>query len=172
MQTKMIDRDKICLGLLAQGTRVYRFNSNVELFGIKPGELAISTKHILRNTLFVIDENKMADDLLYPGKRYPILNLTDDNACILAGDKPIVDDYTNLGTLLKCFNYKEQLTEEELLILAKKIFTLCFFARVKGCSKEYLAEIKAEINYQFRDLFFYDDVFEIAKSKTLNKKHV
>jgi len=52
--------------------------------------------------LFVPNEEKESNDLLYRSPSYPILNITDDDTCLNLGEKSIViKDATNLAELLE-----------------------------------------------------------------------
>ena len=58
--------------------------------------------------LFVPNEDKLSNDLLYKTPNYPILNVTDDETCLNLGEKSIVvKDAYNLAALLEYFGYKK-----------------------------------------------------------------
>ncbi|MBQ9833855.1 MAG: hypothetical protein IJO33_01540 [Bacilli bacterium] len=62
----------------------------------------------VRTMLFVLDENKCANDLLYDSPHYPIFNISDDELC-MQETISLKHDVFEMGRLLKHFDYPEQL---------------------------------------------------------------
>ena len=74
--------------------------------------------------LFVPNEDKLSNDLLYKTPNYPILNVTDDETCLNLGEKSIVvKDAYNLAALLEYFGYKKDLSYEDIMKIRRTFFT-------------------------------------------------
>lgn len=77
-----------------------------------------------RSILFIPDENKLSNDLLYKSPSYPILNITDDEECLkLNGDIKVIKYAYNLSSLLQYFGYEKELTFDDIMKIRKTFFT-------------------------------------------------
>lgn len=113
--------------------------------------------------LFVPNEEKLSNDLLYRSPRYPILNVTDDETCLKLGEESIViKDAFNLATLLEYFGYNKDLTFEDIMRIRKTFFT-GRFAR-DNCELFGWKEIKPE------DWTYYKNGVEITDPKELKRR--
>jgi len=120
-------RDEVFVGQLINTDKIYHSSKRYRFYDDKSNELCTGVYSIYRSVLFTLNEEKMANDLLYQSPNYPILNLTDDNVCLnLEGEKVIVKDYINLSQLLKYYKYNEELTYEDILKIRKKFFNSDF----------------------------------------------
>ena len=113
--------------------------------------------------LFVPNENKLSNDLLYRTPNYPILNITDDKTCLNLGKNSIViKDACKLSQLLKYFNYEEELTYDDIIKIRKTFFTGRFAK--DNCKLFGMEEIMS------KDLIFYTNGEEIKDSKELERR--
>lgn len=97
---------------------------------IKPTSLKVEEKLIpekwidYRSILFVPSGERLADDLLYDGPNYLILNYSSDKSCLNLCPKVLmVDRAHNLSDLLKFYGYPENLSYEEIIEIRKEFFT-------------------------------------------------
>lgn len=68
----------------------------------------------VRTMLFVLDENKCANDLLYNSPHYPVFNISDDELC-MQETISLKNEVYELGNLLKHFGYPEQLVFSDIV---------------------------------------------------------
>jgi len=79
-----------------------------------------SRKYTSRKMLFIIDENKCANDLLYDTFRYPIFNISPDKLCLAS---PIcVTEAYSMELFLKYFNYPEVLNYNDIVNIRDTFF--------------------------------------------------
>ena len=116
-------RDNIYVGKVIKNDVVYRYDGYVNSGHTKPGQLTTGIYRSYRSMLFIPNEGKLANDLLYQSPTYPILNITDDNTCLGLENSIIIHDACNLATLLKYFKYEEELIYQDILSIRKKFFT-------------------------------------------------
>lgn len=94
------------------------------MFNLKAGQLDVGVWKSYRSILFVPNEENLADDLLYKSPNYPVLNVTDDEKCLnLNGKNIVIRNSYNLALLLEYFNYKKDLTIEDVINIRKTFFT-------------------------------------------------
>lgn len=67
-----------------------------------------------RVMLFVLDENKCANDLLYDSPHYPVFNISDDELC-MQETISLKNEVYEIGKLLKYFGYPEKLGIEDII---------------------------------------------------------
>ena len=108
-------RDNIYVGKVIKNDVVYRYDGYVNSGHTKPGQLTTGIYRSYRSMLFIPNEGKLANDLLYQSPTYPILNITDDNTCLGLENSIIIHDACNLATLLKYFKYEEELIYQDIL---------------------------------------------------------
>ncbi len=120
----VVCRDDIYVGELVRTNKIYRYTGDCDFFGTKPGQLTTCVWKSFRSMLFVPNENKLSNDLLYNTSNYPILNVTDDETCLNLGRKSIVvNEAYNLAVLLEYFGYKKDLTYEDIMKIRRTFFT-------------------------------------------------
>lgn len=119
-----VKRDDIYVGEVVRTDKIYRYQGEYDFFRTKPGQLDTGSWHSYRSILFVPNEKKLSNDLLYRSPSYPILNVTDDESCLGLGEKSIViKDACNLAALLEYFGYNQNLTYEDIMKIRKTFFT-------------------------------------------------
>lgn len=119
----VVCRDNIYVGEVVRTNRIYRYDGEHDLFRTKPGQLSTGPWISYRSMLFVPNEERLSDDLLYRSPSYPILNVTDDETCLNLNEGSIVvKDACNLAALLKYFGYDKELTYEDIIQIRKKFF--------------------------------------------------
>lgn len=155
-------RDNIYVGEVVRANEIYRYEGDTDLFHTKPDRLEINSWFSYRSMLFVPNEQKLSNDLLYRSPSYPILNITDDNTCLSLGKGSIViKDACNLAVLLEYFGYSKELTFEDIVRIRKAFFTGRFAK--DNCElfgwKEFMAE----------DVKFYAYGKEVTDPKELEK---
>ena len=121
----IVNRDNVYVGEVVEITNnvCYR-GSYVDYFNVKKGKLAIYSWRSYRSMLFTVDDNKMANDLLYKTPVYPILNITDDDICLnLKIGSVVLNEAYNLSSILQYFNFNDELKIEDLVKIRKMFFT-------------------------------------------------
>lgn len=127
------------------------------------GQLHVGVYYPYRSMLFVPDEEKLSNDLLYQSPSYPILNVTKDNTCLSLERKSIViKDAFNLATLLKHFGYDQYLTYEDIMMIRETYFT-GEFAK-DNCELFGWKESKPE------DYTYYKNGVEVTDPKELKRR--
>lgn len=120
----VVCRDNIYVGEVVRTDSIYRYEGDYDFFRTKPGQLSTGSWRSYRSMLFVPNEDKLSNDLLYRTPNYPILNVTDDETCLNLGENSIViKDACNLATLLEYFGYKKDLTYEDIIKIRRTFFT-------------------------------------------------
>lgn len=158
----MVNRDNIYVGEVVRTNRIYRYEGDTDLFRTKPGQLSTGGRFPYRSMLFVPNEEKLSNDLLYRSPSYPILNVTDDETCLGLGEKSIViKDACNLAVLLEYFGYNKDLTFEDIMRIRKTFFTGRFAK--DNCELFGWKEIQPE------DCTYYKNDVEITDLKELKR---
>lgn len=122
-----VKRDNIYVGEVVRTDKIYRYEGDSDFFNTKPGQLKTGGWFHYRSMLFVPNEDRLSNDLLYTSPSYPILNVTDDETCLGLGEKSIViKDACNLAELLEYFGYNKDLTFEDIMRIRKTFFTGSF----------------------------------------------
>lgn len=120
----VVCRDNIYVGEVVRTDSIYRYEDDDDFFRTKPGQLSTGSWRSYRSMLFVPNEDNLSNDLLYRTPNYPILNVTDDETCLNLGENNIViKDACNLAALLEYFDYKKDLTYEDIMKIRKTFFT-------------------------------------------------
>ncbi len=121
-----VNRDDVCIGRVAKINGVYREDEGTGLW-IKAGELApmgYPSQKNYRSMLFVPDENKYSNDLLYQSPSYPVLNMTDDDVFTnIKEDTIVIEYYRSLALLLEYLGYDKTLTYEDIIRIKRIIFS-------------------------------------------------
>lgn len=74
-----------------------------------------------RSMLFVLDEKKCANDLLYDSPHYPIFNISSNDLCLNASIG-LCNYIYQMGEFLKVFDYGEYLTYDDIVEIKDKFF--------------------------------------------------
>ena len=159
----VVCRDNIYVGEVVRTDSIYRYEGDDNFFRTKPGQLSTGSWKSYRSMLFVPNENKLSNDLLYRSPNYPILNVTDDETCLnLRENSIVIKDACNLAALLEYFGYKKDLTFEDIMKI-RKIFFTGRFAK-DHCQLFGLRETMAE------DVTFYANGEEVTNPKELERR--
>ena len=121
-----VNRDDVHVGsvIYTDMSRIYRVVDDYRTVNSLKGKLTTNVWKTFRNMLFVPTEDKYCDDLLFNSKKYPILNMTDDDKVLsLEGDQILISDACNLSLLLQHFDYADKLGYEDLLRIRNTFFT-------------------------------------------------
>ena len=117
-------RDDIYVGSGVKTDKVYRYEGEDDFFLTQPGQLDTGAYRHYRTMLFVPDQNKFANDLLYNSPNYTALNVTDDAIALATPEESIIiKDSFNLAQLLQYFGYPEELTYEQIVEIRKRFFS-------------------------------------------------
>lgn len=108
-----IKRENIFIG------RVVKPNSRNQII-LEKGKLSIYQFTPCRSILFTLNDQNLADDLLYESPKYPILNSSAIDCC-LHSEFVIQEEY-NLEPLLVFFQFPDLLTLQEITTLRKHFF--------------------------------------------------
>ncbi len=158
-----ISRDNIYVGEVVRTDRIYRYEVDSDFFRTKSGQLDTWSWFYYRSMLFVPNEEKLSNDLLYKSPSYPILNLTDDDTCLSLGEKSIViKDACNLAELLEYFGYNKDLTFEDIMRIRKTFFTGRF-------AKDH-CELFGWKETKPKDWTYYKNGVEITDPKELKRR--
>ena len=161
----VVCRDNIYVGEVVRTDSIYRYEGDDDFFRTKPGQLSTGSWRSYRSMLFVPNEDKLSNDLLYRTPNYPILNVTDDQTCLNLGENSIViKDACNLATLLEYFGYKKDLTYEDIIKIRRTFFTGNFAEN--NCELFGYKETMAE------DLTFYDKGKKVTNPIALAKRRM
>ena len=161
----VVCRDNIYVGEVVRTDSIYRYEGDDDFFRTKPGQLRAGSWRSYRSMLFVPNEDKLSNDLLYRTPNYPILNVTDDETCLNLGENSIViKDACNLATLLEYFGYKKDLTYEDIIKIRRTFFTGNFAEN--NCELFGYKETMAE------DLTFYDKGKKVTNPIALAKRRM
>ena len=159
----VVCRDNIYVGEVVRTDSIYRYEGDDNFFRTKPRQLSTGSWRSYRSMLFVPNENKLSNDLLYRSPNYPILNVTDDETCLnLRENSIVIKDACNLAALLEYFGYKKDLTFEDIMKIRKIFFTGRFakdHCQLFGC-RETMAE----------DVTFYANGEEVTNPKELERR--
>lgn len=119
-----VSRDNVYVGEVVSTDFIYRSDLIYRYEGIpdKSGQLVPESWFPYRSMLFVPNEEKLSNDLLYRSPSYPILNVTDDDICLGVGENIVIKDACNLAALLEYFGYSECLTFEDIMRIRKTFF--------------------------------------------------
>ena len=159
----VVCRDNIYVGEVVRTDSIYRYEGDDDFFRTKPGQLSTVSWRSYRSMLFVPNEDNLSNDLLYRTPNYPILNVTDDETCLNLGENSIViKDACNLAALLEYFDYKKDLTYEDIMKIRKTFFTGRFAQ--DNCQLFGWKETMAE------DLTFYTNGQEVTDPRELEKR--
>lgn len=119
-----VNRENVYVGEVIRTGKIYRYEKENYFFHTKSSKLDTSSWFSYRSMLFVPNEERLFIDLLYRSPNYPILNVTDDEACLGFNEGSIViKDVCNLETLLEYFDYDKELTFEDIVHIRKQFFS-------------------------------------------------
>lgn len=156
-------RDNIFVGEVARTNSIYRYEGDIDFFRTKPSQLTTGSWFHYRSMLFVPNEQKLANDLLYRSPNYPILNVTDDETCLnISSDTIVIKDACNLAQLLEYFGYNKELTFEDLVAIRKNFFTGRF--AMDNC------ELFGWKEHQPEDATYYENGQEITDPRKLKRR--
>lgn len=124
MSKYVVKREEVCAGnlLKTDGLSFKILNSDKSNDEIQEKGLKFSFYNglICRPMLFKVNEEGLADDLIYTTPtNYPINGIKNN----IENSNFIINDYVKLDELLKYLNYKEYLTQSDLLKIYRKLLT-------------------------------------------------
>ncbi len=158
-----VSRDNVYVGEVAKVDEIFRYSEDRHFYNTKAGQLDLSSWVSYRSMLFVPDEKKLSNDLLYRSPSYPILNVTDDEICLALKEGSIViKDACNLAPLLEYFGYDKDLTYEDIMTIRKTFFT--------GRFAKDNCELFGYEEHQPEDWTYYQNGVEITNPKKLKKR--
>ena len=115
-----VDRDKIWIGHVVIIDKVFRHEKECNTFFTQLGKLDVTAYTSLRSMLFRVNNEGLAQDLLYDSPNYPILNITNDEICLNLIKRSIaIREAFSLEELLKYFRYDEKLTLKDIIRIRK-----------------------------------------------------
>ena len=80
-----------------------------------------------RHMLFCVNEDGLANDLLYNSPEYPIMNITPDDLLVnKTGIDTIIAEPYKISDLLKYLDYNDELTYQDILNIRKNIINKKF----------------------------------------------
>ncbi len=159
----VVCRDNVYVGEVVRTDRIFRYKGDDSFFRTKAGKLSTDFWKSYRSMLFVPNEDKLSNDLLYRSPNYPILNVTDDETCLnLRENSIVIKDACNLAALLEYFGYEKELTYEDIMKIRKTFFTGRFAK--DNCQLFGWKEIMAE------DVTFYVNGEEVTDSRELERR--
>lgn len=148
-------RDDIFVGSVVRTDGIY-------FYGESKNNSKLSTGSWIdyRSMLFVLDEKRLSNDLLYQSPSYPILNVTDNETCLnLSRDIVVIKNACNLAPLLEYFGYKKELTFDDIMRIRKTFFTGKFAQ--DNCELFGMKEVMA------KDLTYYEGGKEVTNLKRI-----
>lgn len=155
-------RDNIFVGEVVRTHNIYRYEGDTGFIRVKPRQLDVGSWFSYRTMLFVPNEKKLSNDLLYRSPSYPILNVTDDETCLgLEGENVVIKDACNLAALLEYFGYDKDLTFKDIMRIRKTFFTGKF--AMDNCELFGWKECKPE------DSTYYKNGVEVTNPRELKK---
>lgn len=122
----IVSRSDIYVGALVKTNMIYRYEG-IHPFSQLSGKLYCGSYEVLRSMLFILDDEKRSNDLLYKSPSYPILNFTDDQVCLtLKEESKVLIESVSLADLLSYFGYASLLTYDDILVIRKIFFSGTF----------------------------------------------
>lgn len=166
-----VERDNIHIGRVIKARYVERVDEDeARILNVPKGSLVPgSFKEIRPSVLFVPDENKRMNDLLYDSPAYKILNISSDNSIITSPNEIIVGYPHNISSLLAYLGYGEELTYGDILKIRKVIFGTEFYAQfceLFGFRETY----STEVQYYENDKLVEDPLEIEKKMKEFDKR--
>lgn len=118
-----VKRDGVHIGGVIKTSTIYRYSNDSKYNKETDDHLGVVSFHDCRSMLFVLDENNLANDLLYNSPNYPVLNMSDDDMCLKLGDDAVVlKEAISLAPLLQYYGYPEELNYDDILKIRKRFF--------------------------------------------------
>ena len=119
----LVDRDNVFAGQVINAKNLYQSYDHTKVYPMN--------FNILRSTLFTLNKDNLADDLLYSSDNYPVLNVTDNKELFsymreTSDARLLIANAINISELLKHYGYSEKLTYDEVLKIRKEIFSYIF----------------------------------------------
>lgn len=125
----VVNRDEVCVGVVGEFALG---NADIYKKYIKSGKVFVPEYKYCRSMLFVPEANVLTKDLLYNTPMYPLFGDFDmdncydsqKNGCFSTSSRTTlgVKEFYNLSLLLQYFDYPEQLTYEDILLIRKTFF--------------------------------------------------
>lgn len=132
-----VSRDNIFVGTVAQTENIYRYLGEKEKNNIKKGDLFLEKAQNFRTMLFCLNQDKLANDLLYRSPNYPVLNLTNENDIRKNFENHIlIHQICHLKPLLELAHFNNTLTYEDILKIKEIV------------NQKYIIEHSALFGYQ------------------------
>jgi len=159
----VVCRDNIYVGEVITTSQIERYNGPEDNHNhYKIGSLAPKGFRSCRSIIFIPNEDNYSDDLLYQSPNYPILNVTSDEECLNIKDQSFVIQHAyNLSDLLEYFNYKKDLTYQDIIKIRNTFFSGRFAK--DNCELFGMREIMAE------ELNFYINEQLVTDQKEIEK---
>lgn len=152
----VISRDRVYVGVVVRAYNISCKCINDDVKDINT-KLSVDAWKRFRSILFVPNQERLACDLLYKSPNYPILNMSDNE--IVKETEIIIKDVLSLAKLLQYFNYNEQLTYEDIIMIRNRFLTGKFAK--DNCNLFGYKETMAE------DVTFFNDGVEVTNPKEL-----
>lgn len=115
----LISKYDIYVGELVSTNIIFSYSS-------KDGRTKLGSpkREHLRSIIFYVDENYMANDLLYDSPQYPVLNITpnSEKICGFGEYIDVIRAPYNLSRLLDFYDYPEFLTYEDIWKIRNRFF--------------------------------------------------
>ncbi len=163
-----VDRDNVHIGTIVKAKYVDTIDKSAARILKLPKKFMVARdwKEVRQSVLFVPDENKRMNDLLYDSPAYRVLNITpapeDPDDIILASPAELIVNYPyNISEILAYLGYQKELTYGDILKIKKVIFSPDFcdqFCELFGFRETY----PTEVEYYENDVLV-DDPKEIEK---------
>lgn len=146
-----VNRDNVHIGTVIKARYVDKVDADeAKILHVPEGSLVPDGYTEIRpSVLFVPDENKRMNDLLFNSPAYRVLNITEDiekdNVIVTAPDEILVSYPYNISDLLAYLGYREELTYGDILKIRNIIFSSDFYAQfceLFGFRETYSTEVQ------------------------------
>lgn len=113
-----ISRENVYVGRIVKPLSFYLHNRKCN--GYEVGDIEVGAWRTYRNSFFTINDELMADDLLYDSPNYPILNISNPDSYLNAD--PIIIKAYNIERLLEFFGFDSFLNHEDIVNICRSYF--------------------------------------------------
>jgi len=131
-------RDNIYMGTVINISKEYHYEEKQTLSCDSLSQPDFDPRdYYYRTMFFVLDENKLSNDLLYRTPSYPVLNVTDDIDNLNTDENSIViSDSYSLSPFLEYLGYGEEITYEDIIEIRNIILDESFDIEAFGVEKK------------------------------------
>lgn len=164
-----VDRDNVHVGTIVAAKYVDTIDKEAARIMKLPKKFMVARdwKEVRPSVLFVPDENKRMNDLLYDSPAYRVLNITPalDDPDEIEVEKPfelMVNYPCNISEILAYLGYQKELTYGDILKIRKVIFSPDFYAQfceLFGFRETYSTEVE-----------YYENDVLVEDPKEIEKK--